>query len=215
MTPKEQADARGLLIAIEGIDGAGKSTQARLLRDRFVEAGHTVAFLREPTTGPVGMELRALAAKGREFLTPQREFELFLADREYDVRENIAPALRRGEVVILDRYYISSMAYQGAAGLNPEEIRAANERIAPVPDALVLFDLPVAEALRRIRNRDAQGPNLFEREDFLHRVREIFDSLGGFPYVVRVDATRDEGTVHGAIWAGLRPVVEEWEEGRR
>src|SRR5437867_7178584 len=96
--------------------------------------GFDTIYLREPTTGPVGLKLRQLMISGR--VEPAEEFRLFLADREEDVRLNIRPALDRGAIICIDRYYISSMAYQGALGLDPEFIRAENEKIAPRPDLI-------------------------------------------------------------------------------
>lgn len=197
----------GLLIALEGIDGAGKTTQATQLAAWLRQLGHEVVQLKEPTSGPHGMELRRLARDGRDDLTPQREFELFRDDRSWNAEENILPALRRGAVVLLDRYYISSMAYQGARGLEPKMIRVANEAIAPIPDLVVLFDLPVEEALRRIRARDEHGPDLFEREGYLARVREIFLTLNGFPAIVRLDATEDPIRVQGALRAAVESLL--------
>src|SRR5690606_29927239 len=105
---------RGLFIVLEGIDGTGKSTQAVRLGEWFSRAGHEVLISREPTDGPWGRKLRESAATGR--LSADEELECFLEDRRQHVRELIEPALREGKVVILDRYYFSTMAYQGARG---------------------------------------------------------------------------------------------------
>ena len=196
----------GYLIALEGIDGAGKSTQAARLERRIASEGRTVLRLHEPTRGPHGARLRALMSEGRDACPPELEFELFLSDREQNVRENIRPSLQRGDVVILDRYYISSMAYQGARGLDPVEIRRANEGIAPVPDLVIIFDLPVAVALDRIRRRAPDGPNLFEREDQLLRAKSIFDALQGFPRIACVDATLPEDDLEREIARIATPI---------
>jgi dTMP kinase len=182
----------GLLAAFEGIDGAGKTTQAKLLRDWISAQRFPVTLLREPTDGPHGQEIRRLSRTADPSLTPEREFELFLADRRQNVDTAIRPALRRGEIVILDRYYISSMAYQGARGLDPAEIRRANEAFAPVPDLVVVFEIPVEEALRRLEHRHASqavAPDHFETEERLTRVKAIFDSLTGFSRVERISTT--------------------------
>ncbi len=181
----------GLLVAVEGIDGTGKSTQCAKLAEWFAARGREAKVLPEPTRGPHGMELRRRAREGR--LDAQGEFELFLKDRAWNVGTNIAPVLERGGVVILDRYYISSMAYQGARGLDPAVIQEANERIAPRPDIVFLLTLPVDEALDRIHDRDDHGPNLYEDRDYQQRVAAIFDSLD-WPEIVRIDAreTADE-----------------------
>lgn len=175
----------GLLVAVEGIDGTGKSTQCRMLADWLNTRGREAAVLPEPTRGPHGMELRRRAREGR--LDARGEFELFLSDRAWNVERNIAPLLARGGVAILDRYYISSMAYQGARGLDPEAIRAANEAIAPRPDVVFLLTLSVDDAMERIHGREEHGPNLFEARDYQERVAAIFDALD-WPEIVRIDA---------------------------
>ncbi len=170
---------RGLFIVLEGIDGTGKSTQARLLADWFRGQGREVVTSREPTDGPWGRLLRESAGSGR--LSPEDELELFLRDRRQHVEELIAPSLAAGKVVILDRYYFSTMAYQGARGFDPAEIRRKNEEFAPVPDLLFTLDLDVETALSRIGAR-GDTANEFEKRDSLEKCREIFLSLAGEPF---------------------------------
>ncbi|MBI5153950.1 dTMP kinase [Candidatus Poribacteria bacterium] len=192
----------GCLVALEGIDGSGKSTQGRLLRDWLLGQGIAASLFREPTDGPIGMEIRRLAKEGR--LPARREFELFLEDRADDLARNIGPALARGEVVLMDRYYISSMAYQGALGLDIEEIRAANECIVPRPDLVILFDLPLEEALGRIGLRCSSGPDHFERREYLAQVEANFANLTGFE-IRRINANQDIE----AIQTDLRMLITE------
>ncbi len=198
-------DRKGLLIAVEGIDGGGKSTQVKLLAQWLEAMGRTTLLLKEPTTGPIGMRIRELAKTGR--LDAQTEFELFREDRRQNVEENILPGLREGRVVILDRYYISTMAYQGALGMDPEFIRQANEAFAPRPDLVVLVDLPVDVALSRIHGREADGPNEFERREMLQKTKAIFDALD-WPEVVRIDGTRSVQEMQDAIRAAVREKLD-------
>ncbi len=170
----------GLFIVIEGIDGTGKSTQARRLGEWFTAQGREVVLSREPTDGPWGEKVRASAATGR--LSPTDELEYFLNDRRQHVAELIAPALAAGKVVILDRYYFSTMAYQGARGFDPAEIRRKNEAFAPVPDLLIIMDLEVDAALARIGVR-GDTANEFEKRENLERCREIFLALKDEPFV--------------------------------
>ena len=109
----------GLLIVIEGIDGTGKSTHARRLAEWMEMKGRHPVVSREPTDRPWGRKLRDSAASGR--LSPQEELDCFLRDRSQHVEELIAPSLAAGRDVILDRYYFSTMAYQGARGFDPVE----------------------------------------------------------------------------------------------
>lgn len=175
----------GLFIVIEGIDGTGKSTQASSLGEWFRAQGREVVVSREPTAGPWGKKVRESAASGR--LSPEEELEYFLNDRRQHVEELIAPSLAAGKVVILDRYYFSTMAYQGARGFDPSEIRRQNEAFAPVPDRLLILDLDVDSALERIGAR-GDTANEFEKRDNLERCQEIFLSLRGEDFVRVIDS---------------------------
>lgn len=194
-------------IVLEGIDGTGKSTQARRLAAWFESLGREVVSSREPTDGPWGKRLRESAASGR--LSPAEELEYFLHDRRQHVAEVIAPALAAGKVVILDRYYFSTMAYQGARGFDPAEIRRLNEAFAPVPDLLLILDLEVAAAHGRIGGR-GDTANAFEQRENLERCRQIFLTLQPEPFVrvIPCDADLDEVTArlqHAIRLAGLAP----------
>jgi dTMP kinase len=175
----------GLFIVLEGIDGTGKSTQARRLGEWFVSRSREVVFSREPTDGPWGKKLRESAATGR--LSPQDELQYFLNDRRQHVEEKISPALAAGKVVILDRYYFSTMAYQGARGFDPAEIRRMNEEFAPLPDLLLILDLDVDTAHQRIGHR-GDSANEFEKHESLTRCREIFLSLKAEPFARVIDS---------------------------
>lgn len=168
-----------MFIVIEGIDGTGKSTQARRLADHMISQGKTVVLSHEPTDGPWGTLLRNSADTGR--LSPEKELETFLKDRQQHVTEKIAPALAAGHTVILDRYYFSTMAYQGARGFDPQEIRKRNEAFAPIPDLLLILDLDVDTAIARIGRR-GDHTNEFEQRANLQRCREIFLTLRHEPF---------------------------------
>ncbi|MCS3747855.1 dTMP kinase [Xanthomonas arboricola] len=180
----------GLLIAIEGIDGAGKTTLARNLAAALQTAGARVVSSKEPTNGPWGTQLRQSAATGR--LSADEEAELLIRDRHEHVDSLIAPALARGEVVILDRYFPSMVAYQGAAGL-PLDALLERNAFAPRPDVLLLLDLPPPTGLARIRAR-GDAPNHFETQDNLERCRAIFNGLQ-LPGKQVVDASADADSV--------------------
>lgn len=167
----------GFLIVFEGIDGSGKSTQARLLAKKLKNEGFSVLVLREPTRSRWGRQIKA-KAKTSKFLDPQEELALFLRDREDNVKRNILPALSQGKIVILDRYYFSTMAYQGARGIDPVYIRKLNEAFAPKPDMVFILHLPAREGLKRISHRRRKDI-LFEQEAYLEKVEAIFQSLKG------------------------------------
>lgn len=185
------ADIPGFLLVIEGIDGTGKSTQAGLLEQRMTECGLRVLRTREPTNGRWGQMLRDSATTGR--LSIEEEVEAFINDRREHVETKIMPALRDGKVVIIDRYYFSTAAYQGARGLDPQELMRRNEEFAPEPHLLVLLDLEVSEGHGRIQTRGDQA-NHFEQTESLKRAREIFLSIDK-PYLHKINARRDPSDV--------------------
>ena len=182
-----KALSKAKLIVIEGPDGAGKSTLQRGLAAHLAAQGITIVQSREPTNGPHGTALRQAALVKR--LAPEQELALLLKDRRAHIEDVIAPALARGEWVILDRYYFSTIAYQGAAGLDLAMLQAVNEAFAPPPDVLLLLDLPVAESLKRIKTRGEQSDE-FERPNTLKRVREIFLTFASLPYAAVLDACK-------------------------
>jgi dTMP kinase len=185
----------GFLVVIEGIDGTGKSTQAEMLQERLSSRGLRVLRTREPTTGKWGQMLRDSAVTGR--LSIDEEVETFIKDRREHVETKILPALRDGTIVIVDRYYFSTAAYQGARGLDPKELIRRNEEFAPEPDLLVLLDLDVSQGLDRVRTRGDRA-NLFEQTDALRRAREIFLSIDK-PYLYKIDARQDPQSVSADI----------------
>ena len=182
---------RGLLVVFEGIDGAGKSSLAKAVASELRTRGHKVVTSREPTDGVHGRRLRESAIHGR--LPASEELDLFLKDRMEHVDQVILPALRSGAVVILDRYYFSTAAYQGARGLDWRDVLEKNEAFAPEPDRLILLDLSIREALHRIGNRGL-GADEFERAESLEKVREIFLSADR-PYRVVLDALKTPETL--------------------
>ena len=178
----------GFLIAIEGIDGAGKTTQAHFLQEKLAARNLRVIRTKEPTTGKWGQVLRDSALTGR--LSIDEEVETFIKDRREHVDTKIMPALNDGMIVIVDRYYFSTAAYQGARGMDPHELIRRNEEFAPEPDLLVLLDVDVAQGLDRVRTRGDRA-NHFEQTDTLRRAREIFLSIKK-PYLLRIDARKNE-----------------------
>ncbi|MCB9653052.1 MAG: dTMP kinase [Deltaproteobacteria bacterium] len=177
----------GLLVVLEGIDGSGKSTLAHALADALKARGFSdVVVTREPTDGPFGREIRAIAAGGRANVTKEYEYQLFQDDRRAHVEAVVRPALERGAVVVQDRSYFSTLVYQGERGLDPVAMRAESEQIAPKPDLLFIVDVPVEVALTRIRNTRTAADD-FEREESLARVRRRFL---GFEEAHIVDGTR-------------------------
>ncbi|MBR5875234.1 MAG: dTMP kinase, partial [Akkermansia sp.] len=144
----ESPHLRGSLVVFEGIDGTGKSTQIQLLAQYLRARGLEVVTDFEPTRGEWGMKVRNAALSG-ERLSIDEEIYCLLQDRREHVRELIEPALERGAWVLLDRYYLSMMAYQGATGANVEDIRLMNEEFATIPDVAFWLDIPIEMAMER------------------------------------------------------------------
>jgi len=177
---------RGYLIAFEGVDGTGKSTQSGLLADYLESGGHPVVRLREPTQGVWGQKIRKILTEGRGEVTPEDELQYFINDRKEDVEQNIRPALEQGKIVLIDRYYYSTAAYQGALGFDPMKIISDNEAFAPRPDRVFIIEVPLDESFRRIEEgRDTISS--FEKRDYLEKVRKIFDTFSG-GHIRRIDS---------------------------
>lgn len=186
----------GKLIVFEGIDGSGKSTQSHRLAQWLRERGITCVESFEPTRGDWGMKVRQAAAQG-ERLPLEEEIECLLQDRREHVRNLIEPAVQRGEWVILDRYYLSMMAYQGATGYNVEQIREMNESFAPLPDIAFWLDIPLETALNRMEQR-GRLLDAFEDESFLTACHSVYSSLD-MPWWRRIPAIGTEEQIHQAI----------------
>lgn len=185
----------GLLIVIEGIDGAGKTTQAALLAQYFGQMGYPVLMSKEPTCRKWGAMLRESAATGR--FSPREEHALFIADRKDHVEQVIQPALREGLVVILDRYFYSMAAYQSKTDEDVAAILAENEAFAPIPDCLFLLDVNPRQGIGRIRAR-GDAPNSFESETQLTHAAKVFRSIQQSG-AVHLDGTAPVAKVHQEI----------------
>ena len=195
---------RGLLIVLEGIDGSGKTTQARALLRRLRRRGLKAVFFREPTRGKWGRAIKRMAVRA-DSLTPYEELDLFVKDRRENVEKNLRPAVRSGRIVVLDRYYFSTMAYQGATGIDVGRIRRMNEAFALAPDLVLVLDVDARAGLARIRGRRRRD-ELFEREDFLVRVARIFRGFSG-PRFVHIDGRGDKRAIGRAVWSRVEPLL--------
>ena len=191
---------KGLFIVIEGIDGTGKSTQALLLRDAFANAGREVIVSREPTDSEYGRLLRESAKRGRRSL--DEELDLFIKDRAQHVETLIKPALAQGKVVILDRYFYSTLAYQGSRGGDVGQLKSEMERRFPIPDAVFVLDMDPDVSRQRIAASRSRADE-FESPEGLRRARAIFQSLSD-PFVTHVDATGPPAQVQETILQALR-----------
>ena len=196
----------GRLVALEGLDGCGKTTQAGRIAAALRARGREVVLTREPTDGPFGRRIRALA-KSSDPLSAAQERELFTEDRREHVARVIEPALAAGRWVLTDRYFLSTVAYQGARGLDWREILRNSEAEFPVPDAVLLFELPAAEGLARAHARGGVPDERFEQAEYLAQVERIFAALDR-PYLARIDASGSAEAVTARALAALRARIE-------
>lgn len=169
--------ARGLFIVLEGVEGVGKTTQWNRLRERLQDAGNTVVGVREPGGPNVGEFIRELVLSANRTIPPETEALLFAASRAEVVSTVIRPALDRGDVVLVDRFLLSTYAYQGGGrGIDESQLRAINAFATGglTPDVTLLLTLPLEAALQRAKLRSV--PDRIEREDrtFHERVARTF-----------------------------------------
>ncbi len=188
---------RGKLIAFEGIDGCGKSTQLEMLAGALRGRGIDVVATREPTAGEHGQRIRAMARSG-ERVDPKQELEWFVLDRREHVASVIEPGLAAGRVVLTDRYYLSSVAYQGARGLDAKSILADSEAEFPLPDLVVVIEIDPEKGLARVGARGGVAEPVFEEIDFQRRVAEQFTALG-CAYLMRVPGDGAPEAVHRRV----------------
>jgi dTMP kinase len=204
------------LIVFEGPEGAGKTTQLRLVAEWLSAEGRTVLAVREPGGTPLGDEIRRLLLDPGSDISPRAEAMLFMASRAQLIERSVRPALERGDIVLLDRFFLSTYAYQVAGrGLAHEEISAAN-RLATAgvkPDLTILLTLPPDVGLARATQR---GPaDRMEQADagFHERVSRAFAEFAtpawqeANPEAGRVQPVDASGAIE-AVFSRVRSVVE-------
>jgi len=178
----------GHFITFEGVDGCGKTTQRRLTAAWLRDKGFDVLETFEPGDTPLGVQIRSLLLSGEHIPVAETELMLFLADRTQHVREVIQPALQRGAIVLCDRYTDSTRAYQlaGRALDTPMQEKQLEDMLQVAelglsPEITLWFDLPVGDALERMRGRVASGEAATrldeEKRSFHEKVREGFVTI--------------------------------------
>jgi len=194
---------RGVFIVFEGIDGSGKTVHLKDISIKLKEKGYQVVLTREPSQGKVGNFLRSYVHQKNFKLPPETEALLFAADRFDHVTSVIIPALKRGRVVLSDRYYYSSIAYQGVGRVNTDWIKEMN-RFALRPDLAVLLDILPEYSLHRLKRRRS----IYEDSDYLRKVRDIYIKLVNKGELVKVDADRPKRVVQGELLSMIQDLVE-------
>jgi dTMP kinase len=206
----------GRFITFEGTEGGGKSTQISLLATRLRERGLTVRTLREPGGTPIGEEIRHTLQHSaqNEAMTAEAELLLMNASRAQLVREIIRPALRDGEIVLCDRFYDSTVAYQGyGRGLDLDTVRRVIAFAVgdTRPDLTILLHVPIDVSEARRKTRDTKQRDRMEELDrkFFERVEDGFNAIAAAePKRVRViEATVPIPQVHEQIWSLVSPLL--------
>lgn len=204
-----------MLITFEGLDYSGKSTQIKLLANRLRSTRHEVRVVREPGGTPVGERIRAILLDAQSTgMTPVGEFLLFSASRAQLVENVIKPELAAGKVVICDRFYDSSTAYQGfGRGIPLDAIRTVNALATDclIPDLTFFIDIPLDEVERRIRER-REGKDRIESSGwtFYERVRAGYLHLAGEEKRFHVlDGMKSIEEIHTAVWKAVEALLEE------
>jgi dTMP kinase len=202
------SNGAGVLIAFEGGEGSGKSTQIRLLAQALSALNPliNVTVTYEPGATAVGKQIRDLVLHHAEPLAPRAEALLFAADRAHHVATVVRPALEAGQWVLTDRYIDSSLAYQGVGrALSIDEVRGISEWATQglVPNLTVLLDVPARVGLSRVDHRGSADKLEAESIGFHERVRQAFLDLAAAvaPRYVVIDATQPVDVIATEVWA--------------
>ena len=201
---------RGVFITFEGSEGCGKSTQVLRLATRLEQAGVPVLVTREPGGTAIGEKVRDLLQFAPESfgMTPETEVLLFEASRSQLVRETILPALEKGTVVISDRFFDSTTAYQGAArALDRETVERLNAFAAGdcIPDVTFVLDIDATSAKSRMQEPRRQDRMEQEPDEFYERVRQAYRDLAirESNRVVLINGARNADEIENEIWKTL------------
>ena len=188
---------KGAFICIEGLDGCGKTTQAKLLVKRL-QKSHNAVYTAEPSRGKIGAFIRKSCLYGEKRLSSVVEALLFAADRLEHVENEVLPALRQGRLVVSDRYVYSSLAYQGAAGLSLEWIEKINEH-ALRPDFAIFIDVDPKIVMQRLKPNKSVMENLATQR----KVREVYLKFVAKGELTRIDGDKPKEEVAEALSAAV------------
>ncbi|MBS7604843.1 MAG: dTMP kinase [Candidatus Bathyarchaeia archaeon] len=178
---------RGLLICIEGLDKSGKTTQSKLLVENLRGMGFEAFYTSEPSDSEIGRFIERYVLRRDRRLPVSAEALLFAADRIVHVEREIRPLLDKGKIVVSDRYIYSSLAYQGAGGLDLKWIMEIN-RMVPKPDLAIYLDVPVEVIMERIQK--GRKRSVMESFEVQVRVREIYLELVREGFLLLIDGNR-------------------------
>jgi len=198
---------KGLFIVFEGLDGSGKDCHINRLYTKLTELGYEVIKTAEPWISEAGKRMRKLAQEGRKDISPMEEARFYLEDRKEHVEKIIIPAVSKGKIVLCGRYYYSTMAYQGALGADPEEIRRENESVVPIPDLVIMLRVDIEENMRRIFKRSKQIAKGYEKQEYLRKVGEILHYIKA-PYIKQIETSGNVEENAAKIYSSVMTYLE-------
>jgi len=185
---------KGFFICVEGLDGCGKTTQTKLLVGRLRKMGYDAVYTAEPSRGKIGKFIKKYCLHGEKRVSTVVEALLFAADRFEHVESEIIPALNEGKIIVSDRYVYSSLAYQGATGLDLKWIEMINEH-ATRPDLAIFVDVKPEVVIQRLKPKKSVMENL----ETQWKVREVYIKFVERGELVKIDGNRSKKEVAGDI----------------
>jgi len=186
----EELERRGFFICVEGLDGCGKTTQAKILVRKLRRMGYNTIYTAEPSHGKIGKFIKRYCLHGEKRVSSIVEALLFAADRYEHVENEIIPALKDGKIVVSDRYMYSSLAYQGAAGLSLDWIRRVNE-YAVTPNLAIFIDVEPDTVIQRLKPKKSVMENL----ETQRKVRKVYMKFVENGELVKVDGNKSKEEV--------------------
>jgi dTMP kinase len=185
---------KGIFICIEGLDGSGKTTHAHRLVRNLQKKGFDAIYTTEPSRGEYGKFIRASVLQGKKRVPRVMEALLFAVDRVEHLEKTVKPALKEGKIVVSDRCVYSSLAYQGAAGLDLEWIEEIN-RFALSPDLAIYIDVPSEVVVKRIRRKKS----VMERLEIQRKVKAVYMKFVDNGKLMPIDGDKTKGEVEQSI----------------
>lgn len=195
--------SKGFFVCVEGLDASGKTTQAKLLTENLRRKGFDAVYTTEPSSGQVGRLIRSFVLNREDRVPIELEALLFAADRVDHVKGEIKPLLKQGKVVVCDRYVYSSLAYQGATGLDVEWIEYVN-RFALRPDQAILLDVPTDVVLGRLKRKKT----VMENKLNLDKVRQVYLMLAKDGRLTLLDGNSRRGEVAEEVFQTVSKVLK-------
>lgn len=187
-------EKKGFFVCIEGVDGCGKTTQAKFLVKNLNKRGFQAVYTAEPSNGKIGVFIRRYCLHVNKRIPPIVEALLFAADRFEHVKNEIVPSLNEGRIVISDRYLYSSLAYQGAAGVDLNWIKMVNEH-AVKPDLAIYIDLEPEIVVNRLKSKKSVMENL----ENLRKVRDVYMKFVDTGELLKIDGNKAKNEVANEI----------------